>query len=79
MASCKTSSVTPLQIIIYCLYILFIDIKAREYQPPFYDMVPHDPSFEVMKEVVCVQKKRPTFPNEWSSNKVHRNIINVQF
>lgn len=45
-------------------------MKAKEYQPPFYDMVPHDPSFEVMKEVVCVQKKRPAFPNEWSDNKV---------
>lgn len=45
-------------------------MKAKEYQPPFYDMVPNDPSFEIMKEVVCVEKKRPLFPNEWNSDKV---------
>ena len=54
------------------LSLLSLDIQAKEYQPPFYDMVSHDPSFEVMKEVVCVQNKRPAFPNEWSSNKVHK-------
>jgi hypothetical protein len=56
---------------LYYFWLFFLDIKAKEYQPPFYDMVPHDPSFEVMKEVVCVQKKRPAFPNEWSNNKVN--------
>ena len=50
--------------------VFFLDVKAKEYQPPFYDMVPHDPSFEIMKDVVCEQQKRPTFPNEWSNNKV---------
>lgn len=43
---------------------------AEEYQPPFHDMVPHDPSFEVMKEVVCVEKKRPAFPNRWRDDVV---------
>ncbi|XP_046859643.1 activin receptor type-1-like [Xenia sp. Carnegie-2017] len=46
------------------------NVKAKEYQPPFYDMVPNDPSFEIMKEVVCVEKKRPLFPNEWNSDKL---------
>lgn len=43
---------------------------AEEYQPPFFDMVPHDPSFEVMKEVVCIEKRRPSFPNRWSDDEV---------
>ncbi|CAB4004504.1 Activin receptor type-1 [Paramuricea clavata] len=38
-------------------------------------MVPHDPSFEIMKEVVCVQQKRPTFPNEWSNNKLLQGMM----
>lgn len=57
---------------------LCLDMKAKEYQPPFYDMVPHDPSFEVMKEVVCIQQKRPTFPNEWSNNKVCKKTMPSQ-
>ncbi len=37
----------------------------EEYQLPFYDAVPNDPSLEDMKEVVCEQRLRPEIPNRW--------------
>uniref|UniRef100_A0A8C5Q0G1 Activin receptor type-1 n=1 Tax=Leptobrachium leishanense TaxID=445787 RepID=A0A8C5Q0G1_9ANUR len=39
-----------------------------EYKPPFYDVVPNDPSFEDMKKVVCVDQQRPNIPNRWFSD-----------
>lgn len=41
---------------------------AEEYMPPFYDMVPSDPSFEDMRKVVAVDQHRPIIPNRWSSD-----------
>uniref|UniRef100_A0A6B0VCT2 receptor protein serine/threonine kinase n=1 Tax=Ixodes ricinus TaxID=34613 RepID=A0A6B0VCT2_IXORI len=41
---------------------------AEEYMPPFYDMVPSDPSFEDMRKVVVVDQQRPVIPNRWSSD-----------
>ncbi|KAM8975528.1 activin receptor type-1-like [Pelodytes ibericus] len=41
---------------------------VEEYKPPFYDVVPHDPSFEDMKKVVCIDQQRPNVPNTWSSD-----------
>ncbi|KAL4240968.1 Bone morphogenetic protein receptor type-1A [Mactra antiquata] len=32
---------------------------------PYQDLVPSDPSFEDMKDVVCAQKIRPTIPTRW--------------
>ncbi|XP_064465962.1 activin receptor type-1-like [Ornithodoros turicata] len=43
---------------------------AEEYMPPFYDMVPSDPSFEDMRKVVAVDQHRPVIPNRWSSDSV---------
>jgi activin receptor type-1 len=43
---------------------------AEDYKPPFYDLVPNDPSFEDMKKVVCIDQQRPNLPNRWSSNAV---------
>ncbi|KAJ8944930.1 hypothetical protein NQ318_013078 [Aromia moschata] len=33
---------------------------AEDYKPPFFDVVPSDPSFEDMKKVVCLDQQRPT-------------------
>lgn len=33
-------------------------------------MVPADPSFEDMREVVCVKGLRPSVSNRWSSDEV---------
>lgn len=41
-----------------------------EYQLPYYDRVPCDPSIEDMRKVVCVDRYRPAFPNRWIQDQV---------
>ncbi|KAJ8926057.1 hypothetical protein NQ315_009912 [Exocentrus adspersus] len=41
---------------------------AEDYKPPFFDVVPSDPSFEDMRKVVCVDQQRPNLPNRWTSD-----------
>uniref|UniRef100_A0A8C1QFA0 receptor protein serine/threonine kinase n=1 Tax=Cyprinus carpio TaxID=7962 RepID=A0A8C1QFA0_CYPCA len=41
---------------------------VEEYKPPFYDLVPNDPSFDEMRKVVCVEQQRPFIPNRWFSD-----------
>ncbi|XP_075758148.1 activin receptor type-1-like [Pelodiscus sinensis] len=36
---------------------------VEDYRPPFFDMVPSDPSFEDMKKVVCTDQQTPRIPN----------------
>lgn len=43
---------------------------TEEYQLPYYDLVPSDPSIEDMRRVVCEQKLRPSIPNQWQSCEV---------
>lgn len=43
---------------------------AEDYQIPFYDKVPADPSFEDMKKVVVDDNQRPVLPNRWHSDPV---------
>lgn len=38
---------------------------CEEYQLPYYDRVPCDPSIEEMRKVVCVENYRPSIPNRW--------------
>lgn len=42
----------------------------EEYQLPYHELVPTDPSYEDMKEVVCIKRLRPSFPNRWTSDEV---------
>lgn len=42
----------------------------EEYQLPYYDLVPSDPSIEEMRKVVCDQRLRPNIPNWWQSYEV---------
>lgn len=42
----------------------------EDYQLPYYDLVPSDPSIEEMRRVVCDQKLRPNVPNWWQSYEV---------
>lgn len=37
---------------------------------PYYNMVPNDPSYEDMREVVCVKRLRPVVSNRWNSDEV---------
>ncbi|KAL8163674.1 UNVERIFIED_CONTAM: hypothetical protein K2H54_033039 [Gekko kuhli] len=41
---------------------------VEDYRPPFFDLVPIDPSFEEMKKVVCVDQQTPTIPNRLYSD-----------
>uniref|UniRef100_A0A8C2E8B3 receptor protein serine/threonine kinase n=1 Tax=Cyprinus carpio TaxID=7962 RepID=A0A8C2E8B3_CYPCA len=43
---------------------------VEEYRPPFFDMVPSDPSFEEMKKVVCVDQHRPSLHNRLHSHPI---------
>ncbi|MBN3300321.1 BMR1B protein, partial [Amia calva] len=47
---------------------------VEEYQLPYHDLVPTDPSYEDMREVVCIKKLRPSFPNRWSSDECLRQM-----
>ncbi|XP_061623111.1 bone morphogenetic protein receptor type-1B-like [Phyllopteryx taeniolatus] len=46
----------------------------EEYQLPYHDLVPTDPSYEDMREVVCVKRLRPSFPNRWTSDECLRQM-----
>ncbi|CAH1789015.1 unnamed protein product [Owenia fusiformis] len=41
---------------------------GEDYKPPFYDLVPSDPSFEDMKKVCVDGQHRPSIPNRWSTD-----------
>ncbi|XP_029450388.1 serine/threonine-protein kinase receptor R3 isoform X2 [Rhinatrema bivittatum] len=47
-----------------------INGMVEEYKPPFFDVVPSDPSFEDMKKVVCTDQQRPRIPNNWHSDTI---------
>lgn len=50
--------------------ILFVVGILEEYQLPYHELVPTDPSYEDMREVVCIKRLRPSFPNRWTSDEV---------
>ena len=52
-------------------YLVYITGHAEEYQLPYFDLVTPDPSFEEMKRVVAIDRRRPGFPNRWSQSKVN--------
>lgn len=49
----------------------------EDFQLPYYDLVPSDPSVEDMRKVVCDQKLRPSIPNQWQSCEVRRRKRSV--
>lgn len=50
--------------------ISFVPGIVEEYRPPFFDLVPIDPSFEEMRKVVCVDQQRPVLHNRLHSHLV---------
>ncbi|XP_010790880.1 bone morphogenetic protein receptor type-1A-like, partial [Notothenia coriiceps] len=50
---------------------------VEDYQPPYYEMVPSDPSYEDMLEVVCVKGVRPTLSNRWNSDECLRAMLKL--
>ncbi|TWW56645.1 serine/threonine-protein kinase receptor R3 [Takifugu flavidus] len=63
---------------IWALGLVFWEITRRtivngiveEYRPPFFDLVPFDPSFEEMRKVVCVDQQRPSLHNRLQSHPI---------
>ncbi|XP_005880722.1 bone morphogenetic protein receptor type-1B isoform X2 [Myotis yumanensis] len=47
---------------------------VEEYQLPYHDLVPSDPSYEDMREIVCIKKLRPSFPSRWSGDECLRQM-----
>jgi TGF-beta receptor type-1 len=70
---------------VYALGLIFWEIARRcnvggiydEYQLPFYDAVPSDPTIEEMRRVVCVDKQRPNIPNRWQSCEALRVMLKL--
>lgn len=48
-----------------------------EYQLPFFDMVPSDPTIDEMRRVVCTDRLRPSIPNRWYSCPALQTMSNV--
>lgn len=46
----------------------------EEYRPPFFDLVPFDPSFEEMRKVVCMDQQRPSLHNRLQSHPVNHPL-----
>ncbi|XP_031413908.1 activin receptor type-1C isoform X2 [Clupea harengus] len=67
---------------IYSLGLVFWEVARRcsfrgiheDFQLPYYDQVPSDPSIEDMRKVVCDQRLRPNIPNQWQSCEALRVI-----
>lgn len=63
---------------VYALGLILWEIARRcnvggihdEYQLPFYDLVPSDPTIEEIRKVVCTDRQRPSIPNRWQSIEV---------
>lgn len=49
----------------------------EEFQLPYYDLVPSDPTIEDMRKVVCEPKLRPNVPNQWQSCEVRRKDASI--
>lgn len=47
---------------------------CEEYQVPYFDMLPGDPSFDEVRKVVLTEKRRPSIPNRW-----HRDEVKTTF
>ncbi|XP_016333796.1 activin receptor type-1-like isoform X1 [Sinocyclocheilus anshuiensis] len=50
---------------------------VEEYRPPFFDVVPSDPSFEEMKKVVCVDQHRPSLHNRLHSHPILSAVAKI--
>ena len=63
---------------VYALGLVLWELARRtlvngiedDYAPPYYDVVGHDPGFDDMKKVVCIDQYRPQLNNKWASDKV---------
>ncbi|XP_076304565.1 TGF-beta receptor type-1-like isoform X1 [Tachypleus tridentatus] len=49
----------------------------EDYQLPYYDMVPSDPTIEEMRRLVATDKQRPAIPNRWQSCEALRVVSRI--
>eukprot|EP00794_Sanderia_malayensis_P017253 gene17253-18978_t len=54
-----------------------INGEVAEYQPPYYDMVPSDPTLEDVRSVICNQGKRPLMQPYWHKDEVLVRVMKV--
>lgn len=52
-------------------------VTDEEYVLPYHDLVPSDPSFEDMHEVVCVQNLRPEIPQKWQEEEILATLSQI--
>ncbi|KAL8584924.1 hypothetical protein ACOMHN_043561 [Nucella lapillus] len=50
---------------------------AEDYQVPFYNCLPHDPSFEDVRMVVSVDRIRPDIPLRWHEDEIMKLAVKV--
>jgi activin receptor type-1 len=70
---------------VYALGLVLWEIVRRcssqgiieDYQVPYYDVVPSDPSFEEMKKVVVDSKIRPVVANHWYYDQVLKVLAKI--
>ena len=43
---------------------------CEDYEVPYFDMLPSDPTLEDVKKIVVVEKMRPGIPNRWYRDEV---------
>lgn len=51
----------------------------EDFQLPYYDLVPSDPTIDDMRKVVCEQKLRPNVPNQWQSCEVRQEETSAAY
>ncbi|CAB4038895.1 TGF-beta receptor type-1-like [Paramuricea clavata] len=58
-------------------WFIVVGNPSEEYQLPYYEKVQSDPSIEEMKETVCNQKYRPSFPKTWYQNPIMKGMTKI--
>lgn len=60
---------------VYALGLILWEVTRRcnvgnvleEYQLPYYESVPSDPTIDEMRKVVCLEMRRPSIPQRWNA------------
>lgn len=54
-----------------------LNIQNHDFELPYYDMVPNDPSIEVMQEAICINKVRPLIYPDWKNDITLNSMSNI--
>lgn len=74
---CNTASSTISEIITDESQEKLVTYGPDDYQQPYYDCVPSDPSFDDMYNVVCVKKVRPDIQPHWLAEEPLKTLAQV--